>query len=221
MAQAVRTAPAAEPASPRAGGEVHLPYMPALDGLRGLAVAGAALHAGHLVGGYVGVDLFFVLSGFLITSPPVTEGRTAGGIDLVRFWARRARRLLPALAGVMVAVVAYAWLLAEPVELARIRAGGLATLAYVANWRAVVAEQDYFDLFVSPSPLQLRPDPPIAVFNAAPPGCTFPGGATRSRSSDGTVHADPRLDCQERWERDLAAFDPHRRRPRSWRPRRR
>jgi len=141
--------------APRVEGGVHLRPMPALDGLRGLAVAGVlAFHAGHLVGGYLGVDLFFVLSGFLITSLLLAEGRASSAIDLVRFWSRRARRLLPALAGVMVAVAAYAWLLADPVELARIRGDGLATLAYIANWRAVVSEQDYFDLFISPSPLQ-------------------------------------------------------------------
>lgn len=110
--------------------------MPALDGLRGLAVAAVLLfHAGHLTGGYLGVDLFFVLSGFLITSLLLVEVHRSGRVDMPAFWARRARRLLPALALVLLAVAAYAWLLADPDELAKIRGDGLATLLYVANWR--------------------------------------------------------------------------------------
>jgi peptidoglycan/LPS O-acetylase OafA/YrhL len=134
---------------------VSLPYVPALDGIRGAAVAAVLLfHAGHLTGGFLGVDLFFVLSGFLITSLLVVEVRRTDHISLPAFWARRARRLLPALAGVLLGVAAYAWLLAPPAGLARIRGDALATAAYVANWRAVVSGQDYWDMFVSPSPLE-------------------------------------------------------------------
>jgi len=70
-------------------------HMPGLDGLRGVAVAGVVLyHLGYLTGGYLGVDAFFVLSGFLITSLLVHEWGRGRGIGLRAFWARRARRLL-------------------------------------------------------------------------------------------------------------------------------
>ncbi|CAN5542628.1 acyltransferase family protein [soil metagenome] len=129
--------------------------MPALDGLLGLAVLGVLLfHAGHLVGGFLGVDLFFTLSGFLITSLLLAEGAQVGRIGLGGFWARRARRLLPALAVVLVAVAFYAWFLADPDELVRIRGDALATIGYVANWREVFAGQDYWLLFLGASPLQ-------------------------------------------------------------------
>jgi peptidoglycan/LPS O-acetylase OafA/YrhL len=120
-----------------------------------VAVAAVVLfHGGHLRGGYLGVDLFFVLSGFLITSLLLAEGGTTGRIGLGRFWARRARRLLPALAAVLLGVALYGLLLAPASELAQIRGDALATVGYVANWRAVLATQDYFALFRAPSPLQ-------------------------------------------------------------------
>src|SRR5690349_860069 len=104
-----------------------LRHQPALDGLRGLAVAGVLLfHGGHLRGGYLGVDAFFVLSGFLITSLLLTEARNDGRVGLGAFWARRARRLLPALACVLVFVALYALLLAKPAELATIRGDAFA-----------------------------------------------------------------------------------------------
>lgn len=128
--------------------------MPALDGLRGLAViAVVVFHVGHLKGGYLGVDLFFVLSGFLITSLLLTEGAATGRIGLIRFWERRARRLLPALAVMLVGVAAYAKFAAFPSELHRIRWDGIATMLYVANWREVFTKVDYWSLFISPSPL--------------------------------------------------------------------
>ncbi len=131
------------------------PYHPSLDGLRGLAVAAVLLfHAGHLRGGYLGVDAFFVLSGFLITSLLLAEHARTDRIDLGAFWVRRARRLLPALALVLLAVVVYAVVLARPDELSTIRGDGLATMFYVANWRQIVVHQDYWALFRSPSPLQ-------------------------------------------------------------------
>ncbi len=133
-----------------------LGHFPALDGLRGLALLGVLLfHAnGALPGGYLGVDLFFVLSGFLITSLLLAEHREAGRVSLAAFWVRRARRLFPALLSLMPAVAAYAWFLAKPEELAGIRADALATLGYVANWHTVLSQRSYWELFRAPSPLE-------------------------------------------------------------------
>ena len=86
----------------------HFGYQPALDGIRAFAVAAVLFyHAGQswAVGGFLGVDTFFVLSGFLITTLLVTEWTNRGGINLLAFWVRRARRLLPALFLVMVGIV--------------------------------------------------------------------------------------------------------------------
>ncbi|HEY3500116.1 MAG TPA: acyltransferase [Polyangiaceae bacterium] len=130
--------------------------MPALDGLRGVALLGVlAFHAdGLLRGGYLGVDLFFVLSGFLITRILLAEQRATGRIDLASFWTRRARRLFPALLALMPAIALYARFVAPAAELANIRADAFATLGYVANWRAIVSQHSYWDLFRSPSPLE-------------------------------------------------------------------
>ena len=87
--------------------ETRLRQMPALDGLRAAAVAAVLLYHGDVAwarGGYLGVDAFFVLSGFLITSLLLVEWRRTGGIALPQFWRRRARRLLPALFLVLGAV---------------------------------------------------------------------------------------------------------------------
>ena len=132
-------------------------YLPALDGIRALAVlAVLAYHGGQTwaAGGYLGVDAFFVLSGFLITSLLLAERRQTGAIDLLAFWIRRARRLLPALFLVLGAVAVYAALVAAPTELERIRADGLGSLFYVANWRFVFSHQSYFEQFAAPSPLR-------------------------------------------------------------------
>jgi peptidoglycan/LPS O-acetylase OafA/YrhL len=137
-----------------------MPHLPALDGLRGLAVAGVVwFHLGgrlgaHMVGGYLGVDLFFVLSGYLITSVLLAEHTRTGEISLRQFWIRRARRLLPALLALMPAIVLYARVFAKPDEVLGLRKDALATLAYVANWRAVWADKSYWALFAAPSPLE-------------------------------------------------------------------
>ena len=131
----------------------RLPHQPALDGIRGLAVAGVLLfHGGKLAGGFLGVDAFFVLSGFLITSLLLAEVRS-GGVVLRRFWARRARRLLPGLAGMLLGVALYALFVAKPDELVTIRGEALATIGYFANWRAIASSRDYWALFRNPSPL--------------------------------------------------------------------
>ena len=131
-------------------------HVPGLDGLRGVAVVGVLLfHAnGLLRGGYLGVDLFFVLSGYLITSILVDEHRRTGTIDLRAFWQRRFRRLMPALLSLIPAIALYAKTIAAPKELASLRIDALATLGYVANWRAIFARRSYWEMFAAPSPLE-------------------------------------------------------------------
>jgi peptidoglycan/LPS O-acetylase OafA/YrhL len=114
-----------------------------------------AFHAdGALRGGYLGVDLFFVLSGFLITRILLAEQRATGRIDLWSFWVRRGRRLFPALLALMPAIGLYGYFVARPTELAGIRADAFATLGYVANWHAILSHRSYWELFLSPSPLE-------------------------------------------------------------------
>jgi peptidoglycan/LPS O-acetylase OafA/YrhL len=137
----------------RAG--VHLRRVRALDGLRGIAVIAVLLfHDQRLKGGYLGVDLFFVLSGFLITSLLLVEFEQHGRISLPRFYARRARRLLPALGLALFGVAIYAAVWARPTELPRIRWDGIATLFYAQNWREIVTKRSYWDAFTAPSALQ-------------------------------------------------------------------
>ncbi|HLM18111.1 MAG TPA: acyltransferase family protein, partial [Acidimicrobiia bacterium] len=141
----------------RAGSSGHFGYQPALDGIRAFAVAAVLFyHAGQswAVGGFLGVDTFFVLSGFLITTLLITEWTNRSTIDLLAFWVRRARRLLPALLLVMVGIVVYAAVFAAPGELQRTRADSFASLGYVANWRFIFSGQSYFDQFSQPSPLR-------------------------------------------------------------------
>lgn len=112
-----------------------------------------AYHLGYLRGGYLGVDLFFVLSGFLITSLLLREGEGRGRVDLRRFWVRRARRLLPALGLALVGVVVAARIWLDHSRLPALRTDALATAGYVANWRfATQAVGGYFA--ADPSPLR-------------------------------------------------------------------
>jgi peptidoglycan/LPS O-acetylase OafA/YrhL len=137
------------------GVRTTLPHLRALDGVRGLAVAAVlAFHGGRLRGGFLGVDAFFVLSGFLITALLLTEHAGSGRIGLGAFWARRARRLLPALLLMLaVVLVVSRWLLPAG-ELGALRADALATTGYVANWRLMDRGGGYFAQTAPPSPLQ-------------------------------------------------------------------
>ncbi len=131
-------------------------YVAGLDGIRALAVTGVLLfHFGvsGTSGGLLGVDVFFVLSGFLITSLLVQEWSATGTLRFGAFYARRARRLLPGLLLLLVVVAAYAAWFAEPDTLVSLRADALSTLGYVANWHFVLSDQGYFHQTGPPSPL--------------------------------------------------------------------
>ncbi len=132
-------------------------YQPALDGVRALAVAAVLVFHGYpawLPGGFLGVDAFFVLSGFLITGLLLDERERTGRIRLPAFWGRRARRLLPALLLVLVVTAVLGRLTLPPEELPGLRGDALAALAYVANWRMIYRGGDYFAQTAAASPLQ-------------------------------------------------------------------
>ena len=140
-------------------------HLPALNGLRAVAVMGVVayhLQLGWASGGYLGVDLFFVLSGFLITTLLLEEWVSTGRIDLAAFWGRRARRLLPALFLVVGALALYLILNAQfgppgangLVDLSGLRGDAISTLLYVNNWHAIFTHQSYFAQYSVPSPLQ-------------------------------------------------------------------
>jgi peptidoglycan/LPS O-acetylase OafA/YrhL len=151
------TRPGRPGAAPPSGGRGReQAHLPALDGLRALAVSAVVLyHAGvtWARGGLLGVDVFFVLSGYLITGLLLSEKRRTGTISLRNFWIRRARRLLPALLLVLLVVVVVWRLTAPPASLPGVRSDALATLFYSANWHFAAAGQGYFASFADPSPL--------------------------------------------------------------------
>jgi len=119
---------------------------PGLDGVRALAVLiviGFHQGASALRGGFLGVDIFFVLSGFLITDLLVSGYDRTGRMDLARFWTRRARRLLPALA-VMLVVVTAAAAIIEYAQEASLRLPLLAAATYTSNWYQILHHVSYF-----------------------------------------------------------------------------
>jgi len=129
---------------------------PGLDGVRALAVlAVLAFHEGMswIPGGFLGVDIFFVLSGYLITDLLIARFRKTGGIGLVRFYQRRARRLLPALAVMLIMVTAAVSVL-EPGQRASLRPAIFGALTYTSNWWQAVAHQSYFSLYGPPPAFQ-------------------------------------------------------------------
>jgi peptidoglycan/LPS O-acetylase OafA/YrhL len=130
-------------------------YVAGLDGLRALAVlAVIAYHVnlGWAPGGLLGVGIFFTLSGYLITDLLLAQQTATGRLQLVQFWQRRARRLLPALF-VMLAVVA-AWVaLLQRAQLPALRGATAAAVGYVSNWWLIAQNSSYFARFAPPTPL--------------------------------------------------------------------
>lgn len=134
----------------------RLGYMGALDGLRALAVLAVLLYHADVLwlpGGYLGVEIFFVVSGYLITSLLLTEQRSHNKINFKQFWVRRARRLLPALFALLIAVMTYA-VFFLPEEVASLRGDVLAAFTYVTNWYLIAAQSSYFEVAGRPSLLR-------------------------------------------------------------------
>ena len=143
--------------TPERDGSVHLAYEPALDGLRAVAVIAVCLfHGGVSVegGGFLGVEAFFVLSGYLITSLLLTELASSSRIRLGRFWARRARRLLPALFVMVAAVTVVEALRGSALAAPGMSGDAIASLFYVANWHEIARGSGYFVTTGRTSPLQ-------------------------------------------------------------------
>jgi peptidoglycan/LPS O-acetylase OafA/YrhL len=137
-------------------GDVRLSYLPGLDGLRAFAVIAVLLYHAELPwirGGFLGVEVFFVISGYLITTLLLTEWHQQGRINLMGFWLRRARRLLPALYLLLVVTLAFA-VVFLPGEVASLRDDALAAFGYVTNWYLILGEQSYFESVGRPSLLQ-------------------------------------------------------------------
>jgi peptidoglycan/LPS O-acetylase OafA/YrhL len=155
-----KTVPVQSDAAPTASGRPSvdvasrpLEHLSGLDGLRAVAVLAVVVyHAGlgALSGGFLGVEVFFVISGFLITALLLGEQATTGRIDLVRFWLRRGRRLLPAMFFLLAAVLAFA-VVVVPDEIASLRADSLAAFAYATNWHLIAGDQSYFESIGRPS----------------------------------------------------------------------
>ncbi|MGE0000410.1 MAG: acyltransferase family protein, partial [Ilumatobacteraceae bacterium] len=122
-------------------------YQPSLDGVRAVSVVAVLLyHAGFtwMHGGFLGVEVFFVVSGFLITSLLLDEHERHHRVDLKAFWMRRARRLLPALVLVLVAVGTWAALFGSAQMRSDLRRDFPWSIFYLANWGQIVGGAQYF-----------------------------------------------------------------------------
>ena len=132
-------------------------YRAGLDGIRAFAVLAVLFYHGGVSwvpGGFLGVDVFFVLSGFLITTLLLKELRSRETIGLVAFWARRARRLLPALFLVLIFCAIFVLFFATPGTYPSFGADALSSLFYVANWHFIFQGSNYFALGAAPSLLE-------------------------------------------------------------------
>ncbi|MGH3374024.1 MAG: acyltransferase family protein [Actinoallomurus sp.] len=124
------------------------PHLPELDGLRGVAILGVLLfHTGHLSGGFLGVDLFFALSGYLITDLLLREIEATGAVSPAAFWGRRIRRLLPALAAMLVGVTVLVWAVGSPDMVRTTLADGPWVQLNLVNWHLLAESAGYWDRF--------------------------------------------------------------------------
>jgi peptidoglycan/LPS O-acetylase OafA/YrhL len=131
-------------------------FRPDIEGLRGIAILFVvAYHAGipGFAGGYIGVDVFFVLSGYLITTLLTLEVEKTGTVDLVRFYARRARRLLPAATLVLFATLVAGSIVYAPLERSELSRAAIATAVYVSNLAFARAATDYLAASAHDNPL--------------------------------------------------------------------
>ncbi len=158
-----RVATAPRPDSRRgspASGRTALPqkrFRPDIEGLRAVAIIAVVLfHAGipGVSGGFIGVDVFFVVSGFLITGLLWHEASNTGTVEMARFYGARARRLLPAAVTVLVATCAASALLLPPLQARSVIGDGIASALYVGNYRFAIQGTDYLAADTPPSPLQ-------------------------------------------------------------------
>ncbi len=158
-----RVATAPRPASRRgspASGRTALPqkqFRPDIEGLRAVAVIAVVLfHAGlpGAGGGFIGVDVFFVVSGFLITGLLWREASSTGTVRLAQFYGARARRLLPAAVTVLVATCITSAVLLPPLQARSVIGDGIASALYVGNYRFAIQGTDYLAADAPPSPLQ-------------------------------------------------------------------
>ncbi|RFZ66180.1 O-acetyltransferase OatA [Mycobacterium marinum] len=135
----------------------RIAFRPDIEGLRAIAVVAVVLyHAGipGISGGYIGVDVFFVISGFLITGLLWREVTTTNTVALGRFYGARARRLLPAAATVGVATAIVSAIVLPPLQARRVFVDGIASALYVGNYRFAVQGTDYMASDLPPSPFQ-------------------------------------------------------------------
>jgi peptidoglycan/LPS O-acetylase OafA/YrhL len=146
------------PAPPRAAAPApaRAAFRPDIEGLRAVAILTVlAYHAGLPVrGGFVGVDIFFVISGFLITGLLVAELDRSGSVSWIRFVGRRIRRLLPAAVLVLVTISAWSWFVVPGLRRRDIGVDVAAAAMYVVNWVFARRETDYLASDVLPSPVQ-------------------------------------------------------------------
>lgn len=148
--------PPPRPSTPTLSSRTRFDYLPSIDGLRALAIAAVVLYhadAPWMPGGFIGVEVFLAISGFLITSLLGREFRRHGSVDITDFWARRARRLLPAMWAVIFSVTLYAAYFL-PEELASLRGDAIAALGYAANWVLIFDHKSYFESAGRPSLLK-------------------------------------------------------------------
>lgn len=124
-------------------------YLPGLDGFRAIAVIAIIifhLNPQWLPGGFLGVDTFFVISGFLITSLLISEYDKTGKINLPAFWLRRVKRLIPAVLFMLAVVLTYT-IFFEPDIILALKNDAIAAIFYVSNWWYIAQDVDYFNQF--------------------------------------------------------------------------